>query len=180
MSEEIWSIPRNLARSSPYTIYSAGFLTSLVTGRPLGAIFSVSAIVLGDGCNFVLKKIFKSIDPSRKSWMRPSPPSDGCGIYPICSTLNTPTWGMPSGHSQIISFSSIFWSLYLWRKSGLSFQSCLIRTTLLTIISCLIMYSRISCGCHNLQQVLVGSGVGSLLGSGFYFILERCTPELFN
>jgi len=180
MSEQITTVPRNIARSSPYTIYLSGLLVSIVTGKPLGAIFSLCAIIFGDGLNFILKFIFKKIGPNKTSWMRPSPPSDGCGIFSTCNAQGSHTWGMPSGHSQIISFAASFWILYLWRKSRTSLAWSIIGTIIISILAILIMYSRIAEGCHNLEQILVGSLFGTILGASCYFILERNKPQLFD
>src|SRR5439155_14101119 len=122
----------------------------------------------------------KKIGPNKVSWMRPSPPTDGCGIFPLCTEEGSKTWGMPSGHSQIISFASTFWILYLWRKGNSTILWAITATIIISILAALIMYSRIAEGCHNLEQVLVGCLFGSILGTSCYFILERNKPELFD
>jgi membrane-associated phospholipid phosphatase len=180
MSEQIGTVVRNLARSSPSTIYISGLLVSIVTGKSLGVVFSLCALIFGGGLNFLLKMIFKMIGPEKISWMRPAPPSEGCGIFPVCTRQESITWGMPSGHSQIISFAAIFWILYLWRKAHTSRLWALTGTLIIMLVTALIMYSRILEGCHNLEQVLVGMLFGSILGGSCYFILERNKPELFD
>lgn len=173
------SILRNIARSSPYTIYLSGILVSLITGKPLAAIFTLSALIFGEGLNFILKHLFKAIGPNKTTWQRPSPPSDGCGIYPVCGETQT-TWGMPSGHAQVISFSAIFWILYMWRKGHASTIWTLTGTSLIIIIATLIMYSRILEGCHTLQQVIAGGIFGFVMGILCYFTLESYRPQWFE
>ncbi|XWV26674.1 dolichyldiphosphatase [Tupanvirus soda lake] len=180
MTEELVNIPKNIARASPYIIYLSGLSSSVVTGKSIGAVFSLSAIIFGDGLNYVLKKIFKSIGPNNKSWMRPSIPPDGTGIFPSYSPSKTITWGMPSGHSQIVSYSAAFWILYLWKNSHAPTWWSVMGTGIISIISALIMYSRIATGCHNLQQVIVGSIFGSTFGIGSYYFLANKYPSLFN
>ncbi|AYV78027.1 MAG: dolichyldiphosphatase [Edafosvirus sp.] len=181
MSEQLVSIPGNLAKSLPYTIYSAGYLSSIVTGNPLGAVFSTSAIIFGDVLNGVLKKSIKSVAPDVEMFKRPSPPAEGCGIYSQCniSADHKPTYGMPSGHSMIICFSAIFWILYIQKYSGMSKGWKLFSTILLLTIAILVMISRIVIGCHNFLQVIVGAMIGILLGWVVFVVLENVWPSLF-
>ena len=78
MSEgNIKSIGKNIITSSPYTIYQAGILASIVTGDPKYVVFSLFAMIMGDGFNALEKKIAKKIMGEDSSiGKRPS----GCGI----------------------------------------------------------------------------------------------------
>ena len=55
------SISKNIITSSPYTIYQAGILATIVTGDPKYILFSVFAFIMGDGFNALEKKIAKQI-----------------------------------------------------------------------------------------------------------------------
>lgn len=186
MSEAIASIPRNLARSSPYTLYVAGLLSSLITGNRTGAVFAGTAIVLGDGLNALTKGSLKLIAPNYKPFLRPDPPSEGCGIYPKCPTAPAPdsiqiepepqqhTFGMPSGHSQIWALSVSFWLLYIWLVlDHLTLPYKISASALIVVMALLVMVSRVYEGCHTKLQVFVGMCIGLVLGTGAFFTLRH-------
>ncbi len=180
MLKSLINVSQNLAKSSPYVIYVCGFLVSLISGNPLGIIFSFFSIIFAGALNFILKIFFSKIAPYKLSWMRPNPPIEGCQIFPIMIGPDLSSWGMPSGHSQIISFATSFWILYLWRKSKTKSIWIMINTFIMIGLSALIMYSRIIGGCHNLEQIIIGCIFGVIVGISCYFILEKNKPDLFN
>jgi membrane-associated phospholipid phosphatase len=173
-----------LANLSPIIIYICGILVSIISGHLLPAIFTIFAIIIGYGANTLLKLLFQLIGPQKQSWMRPNPPATGCGLFSGCVSKEIGTkidllWGMPSGHAQILSFTTSFWILYIWRQSDLSRTGAIISTIILLILSWAIKYSRIASGCHNFEQILIGSIFGMILGISIYFILEKNKPQFF-
>ena len=171
MTEQLKSIPRNLFRASPYIVYSSALLSSVITGNMIGVYFTVLCMVFGDVLNFALKEAFKAYDPYNLQWKRPNPPTDGCGIFGTCNTTDS-TWGMPSGHAQIISFALAFWLLYLWSSSSISKTTKYISSAILIVLALLIMRSRLVEGCHNILQVTTGSIIGLFFGMLSYYLVK--------
>ena|SRR6056300_1033462 len=80
------------------------------------------------------------------------------------------SYGMPSGHAQIITF---FLISQLFKSNGLSLSRS---TTILSynnllwiFITLMLLYSRIELGCHTYQQVVIGIVFGILS----YFITQK-------
>lgn len=62
MSEgNIKVVAKNIITSSPYSIYLAGLYASIVTGDSMYALFTLSAIIMGDGFNAIEKKTEPSV-----------------------------------------------------------------------------------------------------------------------
>ena len=185
------SISKNIITSSPYTIYQAGILATIVTGDPKYVLFSVFAFIMGDGFNALEKKIAKTItkkimgDDSRVG-QRPSgcgrgkstTECTGCGIYPSHGS-ESKTWGMPSGHAQITSFAATFWTLYVWLKyknetdpdaKRLAKIKAIASTVVMWTLATGIWSQRVISSCHTISQIIVGVIAGILFGCLAYFI----------
>jgi membrane-associated phospholipid phosphatase len=165
------SLIRNLARSSPNTILQAGLLSTLVTGDPLGATFTGGAFVLSELLNRLLKFAFVKASPDNDSFKRPSPPPDGCGNYGMAYPKETS--GMPSGHSQLVAFTAVFWLLYVHKYSTMSKNGKIASTVLIICLAIGVMISRYTEGCHSVLQILVGDGIGAILGALFFLVLDK-------
>lgn len=171
-------ILNNLARSSPITIYAAGLLVTLVTAHPLGLIY-VGLSLISDLINLIIKYSLRLYDTNNKLWIRPNPPTTGCGLFPHCSITNQiPTIGMPSGHSQMISFAFSFWIIYIWNSNSkyMSKKWKIGATIIFYLLSTLIMYSRVYEGCHTKLQVFVGYILGTIFGTAGYYIIYKWWP----
>lgn len=177
--DQIINFPKNFTRSLPYVIYASSLLNSLITGHQLGIMFTLSGLI-SDGINILLKLLFNFIDPTKEKWMRPAPPADGCGIFPVFNTNQSKAGGMPSGHAQMVTFAALFWLLYIWRHGLTTSVRTLLSTVIIIGLATLTMYSRISEGCHTFEQVLVGGILGGILGTGSFFLLENNQPQLFG
>ena len=73
-------------------------------------------------------------------------------------------FGMPSGHSQSVLFSTTFIYLAL-RKNNIFY--------IYLIISLLTMLQRVTYNYHTVLQVCVGASVGSALGYLFYYLATQ-------
>jgi membrane-associated phospholipid phosphatase len=166
---------QNLARSSPAIIAGSGVLATLITSQPLPLVFSVLSVIFGLLSNQYIKGIFKSIDPKRPEWLRPNPPSDGCGLFAECNRPIKAQIGMPSGHAQTIGFATAFWLMYIWRRQ----TGKVYKTAIILVLAFLLIYSRVYEGCHSWLQVSVGTLIGSALGLISYLALERFVPNIF-
>lgn len=95
------------------------------------------------------------------------------------------TWGMPSSHSQFIAFWSTYCTLmYLWHYPpkavfNLPFNIRKFEKGLVKLLGCsglvvsvsLVVASRLYFEYHNVNQVIVGLSLGSLLGSLWYLLV---------
>jgi membrane-associated phospholipid phosphatase len=171
MSDSLTNIPLNIARTMPYTLYQFGILSSLVTQNWIGVYFSGGLFLFGDVLNgLVLKPIFKSLGPHVESFKRPSGVGigDGCGIYSQCSNLKQ-TWGMPSGHAQMMAIFATFWIAYLVNNFEMT-PGVIVSIIIILLISLLVIWSRLYIKCHNLLQVTVGTSLGIPLGYLLFYI----------
>ena len=198
MSEgRITETVNNIITSSPYTIYLSCILASLISGDYKYVLFGAFVIFFGDMCNAMEKKIFKAILPDYFG-KRPSgcgnslgKKCSGCGIYP--SRKVSKTWGMPSGHTQIITLTAVFWTIYLvamYKHEQAQYDAKnipnppnqgtlitqLIFIWLLTVIICA---QRVYSKCHNLIQIAVGAAFGAGFGVLVYFICSKISNEKF-
>lgn len=73
-------------------------------------------------------------------------------------------YGMPSGHAQLMFFSVV----YVYNSLR---DMCW--TTIYLIIACITIIQRLSYKNHTIQQLLVGSIIGSLAGHELYNILHQ-------
>ena len=179
------SISKNIITSSPYTIYQAGILASIVTGDPKYILFSIFAFIMGDGFNALEKKIAKKIMGNYSCLgQRPSGCGNGlrngrrkctgCGIYPSHGT-ESKTWGMPSGHAQITSFAATFWTLYVWLKykkdpNPEAKNKAIASTAIMWTLAVCVWSQRVISLCHSIPQIIVGVIFGILFGALAYFI----------
>jgi membrane-associated phospholipid phosphatase len=170
MTESIADIPRNIFRSSPYMIYGAGLLSSLISSNPIGAQFSVLSILFSDVLNHCLKKLLAEHYPDNEDLKRPNPPPDGCGIFGNCTTKDNSV-GIVSGHAQAIGFAVVFWLMYIWAVNKNTNQSIMITITII-IIALVILRSRITEGCHTVKQLIYGFSLGSVLGYMCYKLIN--------
>ena len=83
------------------------------------------------------------------------------------------SYGMPSGHSQGISFFSTLGILYLLNNYNKNNKNNKKNKKIIMLLGCLIlicivlfvMYSRVLFKCHTIEQTMVGSLIGILLAS---------------
>ena len=183
----------NIAQMYPAILTGSDVLGSLITLNPLGLINLVINLTFGELLNRYLKTFSRWLGPKFKLFMRPDPPSTGCGTLPICHmkkehVLDTVHgWGMPSGHSQIATIAAVFWIMYLLdtRSStlleGVKGASALRYTSIgvMTIITMAVMYSRIFIGCHNGAQIAVGGIIGTILAAGSYYLCKYLFKKIF-
>ena len=88
----------------------------------------------------------------------------------IVSSLPFDEYGMPSGHSQLISFLTVFTSLY--------YQNQYV-TVVLLLLSIYTISERIVNQYHTVLQTIIGSGIGGFIGYFFYKgMVEKNVGEL--
>ncbi|CAH0474948.1 unnamed protein product [Peronospora belbahrii] len=88
--------------------------------------------------------------------------------------------GMPSAHSQFISFFSAYVVIYTWKRLNLHRRLEQWLTILIAIvITVLTCYSRIHLNYHSTDQVVVGAAVGGFTGVVWYALVATVSPRLF-
>lgn len=161
------SLLLSIANASPIIIYALVIL--IVRLKWLGLMY-MSLSLISDLINFIIKSTLQYADFKQPWLLRPNPPITGCGLFPNSSITNQ--IGMPSGHSQMVSFGTVFWLLYIYHQSNINtiYQSLI--SLILIFLSILIMYTRKYQGCHNSIQIVTGSLLGSVLGYISYQITQ--------
>lgn len=83
------------------------------------------------------------------------------------------SFGMPSGHSQLIWSIISYCLIYLYHKHKHDEHFYIIysiRCILLILIGIFTSLSRVYIGCHTISQVLIGGLIGAGTGIGAYYI----------
>ena len=139
------------------------FLISMLMGD-IKAFYFAILILFTEKINTVLKETTR-LFMGKKSWG-----VFGKGTRPTTKGFGG-TYGMPSGHSQIATTFSAYWSSYLmdtnyvYKYASIGF---------LAALSLLVMYSRVVWErAHTVQQVIIGGLIGSLIGHYFYRIIYK-------
>ena len=83
------------------------------------------------------------------------------------------TQGMPSGHSMIMAFVSVFLYYYLvdLYKFNNTYKNYLFLICMLFILY--MMYTRVLMNAHTLQQTIIGSIIGSILAYYYYIYIKN-------
>jgi membrane-associated phospholipid phosphatase len=175
MSDSVNNLLLNVARTAPYALYEFGILQSLVTQDWTGIYFTGGLFLFGDLLNgFILKPTFQYFGSNVQEFKRPSMfgTGDGCEIYPFCNIKDLKhSWGMPSGHSQMMAIFATFWVCYLLKYFQNAEPAGLyISIVIIILIALLVILSRLYVKCHNLLQVTAGTLIGIGLGYLLFYI----------
>lgn len=182
----------NTAISSGNIMVISGILVYLISGNLLGLIYSI-ALIICSILNLFFKEGLKLLFPNSLFLKRPSISKRGCGIvrqYLSDKELNLLSknmpQGMPSGHSQMAVFSSVFWIMFLWKHMRYTkdYPNYLLwsSTIILSLLGVLIMISRsyLVENCHTIPQILVGGIIGGLYAWFIYGLIEHYYPSLLE
>ena len=164
-----------LAIVYPCIVPLIGLIIFMICQNWIGLYFTLTSLLFGEGLNHLLKLIIKLIAPNYPLFQRPNPPEWGCSCFPWVKTDTS--FGMPSGHSQISLFTSTFWIMYLLENYPLNWKNGL-SILLLIFWGLYVPYTRISTGCHNFIQVLVGSLIGIIFGYLSYIFYKKYNDNI--
>lgn len=94
---------------------------------------------------------------------------------------NSISFGMPSGHSQMMCFVATFWIIQIiYSKTKCKYENYHklklqdnISITYLILLTLLVMYSRYSQRYHTIQQVILGGIIGCCLGVLSFILFKK-------
>jgi membrane-associated phospholipid phosphatase len=134
----------------------------------------ITAISLFEKPNYLFSFIFGSLLNNKlneilKLWIKERRPINSVDYLDNANIIGAHKYGMPSGHAQIISFAIIFLFLTKGPPTWL----------LLSIfIYFLTVYQRWSFRRHTLEQLFIGTAVGSIFGYIIFWITKRYLERL--
>ncbi len=132
--------------------------------------------------NYISRPIYKLI-PGLNNVIQGTRPinAKSCGLW-LDGEIGSKTFGMPSGHSQIIWSVVVYILFKLWYTKYynnkniklLDYIIIISITIILLSYAIYVSYSRVYIeGCHTLLQVIIGSLIGSLISSIIIFFEIR-------
>lgn len=163
---------KGFARSYPLFVPFFSFLFGVLFQNKLSTYFSLLLIVV----DVILITSLKSSARLLYNYLnvvnlpiigRGSRPEGAmyCGCFVDENNIGklSSSFGMPSGHSIIAMTTCVFWSNYILDNYPKTWQRDF-SLIILYSISAFILFSRVWLGCHTIQQVIVGSIIGSYVG----------------
>lgn len=160
----------SFVRAAPAVVFTISIVLFLFTRLDIYLFLSI-VITLGEFVNKILKhNIFKPI-MKNKNWpilgygTRPKDSKNSSQFGDINKPPSKGSYGMPSGHSQTTLTFAVFLILTIIDyHSGLSenIQKYIILFIIFFTLS--VLWSRLYLKCHTIQQVLIGSIFGGILG----------------
>ncbi|CAM6120640.1 unnamed protein product [Calypogeia fissa] len=141
----------------PVMIGLGGFVSHFIFRRELQALFFGLGLILSEIINQYIKDFMEEARPMT------------CQALEMCDSH-----GWPSSHSQYMAFFSIYLTLLCILKFTFSDIWSKYFTILLPWPFALVtIYSRVYLGYHSVAQVIAGTIVGLILGSVWFYIVQR-------
>lgn len=123
------------------------------------ALLFACGLILNELINFGLKCAFKRPRPCK---------------YAKCSSMTGRDWnhrnGMPSSHAQFFGFFLTFLTASIVSQKHYSESACYLLTACY-LFATAILVTRVTGGCHTIQQVLAGLVIGIALGFIMFVIV---------
>ena len=154
-----------------------------IMSSDLDYLYLLIVLWIGEGINYNLKynffkPIFGDNIPFLGRGARPYAAKD-CGLFLSRKQQKKLTsYGMPSGHSQNIAMFSTYMILKLL-NSTISNNIKTIGYIFFIGLTLYIMWSRVYMICHTVQQTIVGSSIGILLGYSLFNVIRK-EPSYFS
>ena len=115
-----------------------------------------------------LSNIYGTIDiPVIGRFKRPEGAAN-CGVFYIDKDNISTTSGMPSGHCILTAFTCIYLYHYITNKYDMNYNNSVLLFILLMIIVIYMAYTRVLFNCHTLEQTIIGTLMGIILGHYYY------------
>jgi membrane-associated phospholipid phosphatase len=169
-----------------FTIYV--FLGGLIASNYYFILYAVFAFINGiinQILKYVVKYLYNKFNiislPLIGQGIRPKG-AVNCGAIP--SQKISKSFGMPSGHSQNAWFLFGFMLLYLinnYKKEKNDTTSQIwfgVKISVLFIIALSVSISRVYVNCHTIQQIIIGSMIGLILGCLGYLLTKYIVEKI--
>lgn len=134
-------------------------------------VYFLITYILNNIVNHIIKTILKIPRPKG---------AKNCSSVITKNDILSKTYGMPSGHSQIIGFIIGFWIFYIIDKYNQYSLKNKIGFLIILLLLIYICISRILIGCHTINQVIVGYIIGLLFGISCYKIYQLYDNKLIS
>lgn len=140
----------------------------------------VSGIITDFFKNFVFKYIenllsyynFNTIKSILGTFERPYG-AKNCGNFYINETNFSTTRGMPSGHCILAGYISIYMYNYILNKYKIDKTKKNYVLLICVLFTFYTMHTRILFGCHTLEQTILGSMIGIIVGHYYYLLSDK-------
>ena len=170
LNRKLMSYFKGCLRASPCLIVVGSALCYLLFQNNFGLYFTIFMLFI-DVIAHLLKKIFKvHIYNGKKTipFLGKGPRPKGArfsGCFIDDSDLKgiSTSYGMPSGHAITVVTTCVMISWYIIQNYPDTLHRK-ISLIVLNLIGFCVLYSRLSFGCHSLNQVIVGALFGLLFG----------------
>lgn len=147
----------------PVFISLGGFISHFIFRRELQGMFFAIGLIISQFINEIIKKSVQQARP------------ETCALLEMCDSH-----GWPSSHSQYMFFFAVYFTLLTYRNLGLICRNqLLVAVILVWPMAILTMYSRVYLGYHTVAQVFAGAALGTLLGGGWFWIVNSVLSGLF-
>ena len=162
-------------RAFPLLVYIKLTL-AFILFKEEGAVFLAGFLLLSDSFNWLLKHALlkpimgKTDYPIFGTGTRPKG-AINCGAF--ATGKKSTSYGMPSGHSQFMGVLTTYILLNLMNATNTKFPKHDVLRGMFVIgafiMGASVCLSRIYLGCHTPQQVLIGTIIGIILGTWYYY-----------
>lgn len=96
-----------------------------------------------------------------------------CGCFYVSEDNISSSEGMPSGHSMLASFASIFIYYYFVNEYNVTGEIKFLVCMIFAIFTIYMMYSRVLMNCHTIQQTIIGAFIGLVMGHYYYYYVRN-------
>lgn len=177
---KLYSYTVGCLRAFPCIVSLASLLFAVIFQNKVSLLFGIYFLILD-----ILSGLFKGVVRSLYSFLgvetlpiigagkRPNG-AKYCGCFIDENNLEgkSTSFGMPSGHSMLAIFTAVFWSLYILENYEDDYKRN-ISLLVLNVCCILVCLSRVYLNCHTIQQVIVGSIIGFILGNLGYKLYKK-------
>ena len=137
---------------------------TLLYNKPTLYYYYIFGLVINSMLNITLKLLIKEPRPLKNANANETKNENTDTSLAFSNLAHFDNYGMPSGHAQIVFFSSIYiWSAFKNIKLSLVYLC----------ISLITLYQRVKYNKHTISQVIVGSIIGSLMAALTYFFFKK-------
>ena len=176
----IKGIARSINSIIIFSSITGGILSDSFQIFFLGLLCIFSELFVNFEKEYIFKYLYKN-NLIPKFFGRGKRPIDAinCSQFIDETNFNKPStsFGMPSGHSQLIMASCVYLIQYVLEHQKNPAKRKL-SISMLLFLAISFMYSRIHFNCHTIQQVLFGGSMGGFLGYFGYKFMKKINEKI--